>query len=413
MNTLYNLFIFIIQLILHVCKHFNKKIFKFINERKETFNELKLYVSKSEKYIWIHVASLGEYEQGLPVFKEIKSLYNDHKIILSFFSSSGYELRKNNLISDLTVYLPIDSHYNAKTFIELIDPKIAIFVKYEFWPNFLKFLKKKKIPTYLIVGSFRENHWFFKPWGFWMKKNLKVFSHFFVQNEISKNLLNKNNFDNCSIMGDSRFERVIELPNQNKKIEYLSEFKGSKKCIVAGSTWEKDEKIIIKFINNYIKEDVCFIIAPHQIDLVKIKIMRSLIHRNTVLMSDLKKSNRKDFSVIIIDSVGMLTSVYAYADIAYVGGGMGNTGLHNTLEPAVFKIPVIIGKNFQKFPEVSELIKLKGFLSIKDDLSFKTKLEGLLDNKKTREKMGQINFNFIKENQGATKKVVSYLKQKK
>tara|TARA_B100000768_G_scaffold76391_1_gene72871 strand:+ start:3754 stop:4995 length:1242 start_codon:yes stop_codon:yes gene_type:complete len=413
MNTLYNLLVLTVQLILYFCKHFNKKIYKFINERKETFNELKSYISKNEKYIWIHVASLGEYEQGLPVFKEIKSLYKDHKIILSFFSSSGYELRKNNTISDLAVYLPIDSRFNAKKFIDLIDPKIAIFVKYEFWPNFLKYLKKKKVPTYLIVGSFRENHWFFKPLGFWMKKNLKAFSHFFVQNEISKNLLNKNNFDNCSIMGDSRFERVIELPNQNNKIEHICEFKGSKKCIVAGSTWEEDEKIIIKYINNYIKEDVCFIIVPHQIDLVKIKITKNLIRRDAVLMSDLNKSNRKDFSVIIIDSVGMLTSLYDYADIAYVGGGIGNTGLHNTLEPAVFKIPVIIGENFRKFPEVSELIKLKGFLSIKDYLSFKTKLDALLDNKKTREKMGQINFNFIKENQGATKKVISYLKQKK
>ena len=198
MNTLYNLFIFIIQLILHVCKHFNKKIFKFINERKKTFNELKLYVSKNEKYIWIHVASLGEYEQGLPVFKEIKSLYKDHKIVLSFFSSSGYNARKNNQISDITVYLPLDTNKNVKRFIDLINPQIAIFVKYEFWPNYLKSLYKRNTLFYLISGVFRESHWFFKFYGFWMRKVLRSFTHFFVQNNSSKEILSKFNINNCS-----------------------------------------------------------------------------------------------------------------------------------------------------------------------------------------------------------------------
>ena len=413
MNILYDLLINIFQLHLHVLKYFNKTVFNFLNKRKKIFKKLKSNISKNEKYIWIHVASLGEYEQGLPVFKKIKSLYKDHKIVLSFFSSSGYDLRKNNPISDLTVYLPIDTSYNAKRFIDLINPEIAVFVKYEFWPNFLKYLKKNNIPTYLLAGVFRKNHWFFKPYGFWMRNNLKTFNHFFVQNNDSKNILKKYNFNNCSVMGDSRFERVLELPSQENKIKYLNKFKKSKQCFVAGSTWNEDDEIIIKFINSYKENDICFIIAPHQIDLNKINKAKSFIKKKSILMSELNRDNASENSVIFIDSIGLLTSVYSYADIGYVGGGMGNTGLHNTLEPAVFKIPVIVGKNFGKFHEVSELINLKGFISIKNYDTFKNELIDLINNKKTRDKMGQINYKYILNKIGASEKVITYLKQKK
>ena len=413
MNILYDLLINIFQLHLHVLKYFNKTVFNFLNKRKKIFKKLKSNISKNEKYIWIHVASLGEYEQGLPVFKKIKSLYKDHKIVLSFFSSSGYDLRKNNPISNLTVYLPIDTSYNAKRFINLINPEIAVFVKYEFWPNFLKYLKKNNTPTYLLAGVFRKNHWFFKPYGFWMRNNLKTFNHFFVQNNDSKNILKKYNFNNCSVMGDSRFERVLELPNQKNEIKYLNKFKKSKQCFVAGSTWNEDDEIIIKFINSYKENDICFIIAPHQIDLNKINKAKSFIKKKSILMSELNRDNASENSVIFIDSIGLLTSVYSYADIGYVGGGMGNTGLHNTLEPAVFKIPVIVGKNFGKFHEVSELINLKGFISIKNYDTFKTELIDLINNKKTRDKMGQINYKYILNKIGASEKVITYLKQKK
>ena len=413
MNILYDLLINIFQLHLHVLKYFNKTVFNFLIKRKKIFKKLKSNISKNEKYIWIHVASLGEYEQGLPVFKKIKSLYKDHKIVLSFFSSSGYDLRKNNPISDLTVYLPIDTSYNAKRFIDLINPEIAVFVKYEFWPNFLKYLKKNNTPTYLLAGVFRKNHWFFKPYGFWMRNNLKTFNHFFVQNNDSKNILKKYNFNNCSVMGDSRFERVLELPNQKNEIKYLNKFKKSKQCFVAGSTWNEDDEIIIKFINSYKENDICFIIAPHQIDLNKINKAKSFIKKKSILMSELNRDNASENSVIFIDSIGLLTSVYSYADIGYVGGGMGNTGLHNTLEPAVFKIPVIVGKNFGKFHEVSELINLKGFISIKNYDTFKNELIDLINNKKARDKMGQINYKYILNKIGASEKVITYLKQKK
>ena len=413
MGIIYNFIIQIIQIILHFLKYFNSNIKKFIHERKDVFKDLKLNISNNQKYIWIHVASLGEYEQGFPVFNKIKSLYNDHKIVISFFSSSGYNVRKLNPISDLTVYLPIDTAKNANKFLDLLKPKMVFFVKYEFWPNFLKSLKNRNIPTYLIAGIIRENHWFFNFYGLWMKKYLKAFHHFFVQNESSKNILIKQKFTNCTVMGDSRYDRVIDLPKQNNEIKYLNNFKGNKKCFVAGSTWEKDESLIIKFINSYEKNDVCFIIAPHQINLNRINELKQLITKNTILISELAKSNAINPEVIIIDSIGLLTKVYSYADIAYVGGGMGNTGLHNTLEPAVFKIPVIIGNNFEKFPEVKELIDLKGIISVNNIKSFTDELNELLNSKEKRDQIGNINYEYINANLGAYKKVINYLKEKK
>ena len=413
MGIIYNFIIQIIQIILHFLKYFNSNIKKFIHERKDVFKDLELNISNNQKYIWIHVASLGEYEQGFPVFNKIKSLYNDHKIVISFFSSSGYNVRKLNPISDLTVYLPIDTAKNANKFLDLLNPQMVFFVKYEFWPNFLKSLKNRNIPTYLIAGIIRENHWFFNFYGLWMKKNLKAFHHFFVQNESSKNILIKQKFTNCTVMGDSRYDRVIDLPKQNNEIKYLNDFKGNKKCFVAGSTWEKDETLIIKFINSYKKNDVCFIIAPHQINFNRISKLKQLIIKNTILISELAKSNAINPEVIIIDSIGLLTKVYSYADIAYVGGGMGNTGLHNTLEPAVFKIPVIIGNNFEKFPEVKELIDLKGIISVNNIKSFTNELNELLNSKEKRDQIGNINYEYINANLGAYKKVINYLKEKK
>ena len=413
MGIIYNFFIQTIKIILHFLKYFNSNIYKFFNERKDVLKDLEFNISNNEKYIWIHVASLGEYEQGFPVFNEIKSLYNDHKIVISFFSSSGYNVRKTNPISDLTVYLPIDTEKNANKFLDLLNPKMVFFVKYEFWPNFLKSLKNRNIPTYLIAGIFRKNHWFFNFYGLWMKKYLKAFHHFFVQNESSKNILIKQNFTNCTVMGDSRYDRVIDLPNQNNEIRYLNDFKGNKKCFVAGSTWEKDESLIIKFINSYEKNDVCFIIAPHQINLNRINELKQLITKNTILMSELAKSNAINPEVIIIDSIGILTKVYSYGDIAYVGGGMGNTGLHNTLEPAVYKIPIIIGNNFEKFPEVKELIDLKGMISINNIKSFTNELNELLNSNEKRDQMGNINYDYINANLGACEKVINYLKEKK
>ena len=234
MNIIYNIVVFKIKVLFFILKFFNSKIKLFLDERKNVFEILEKNISNSEKYIWIHVASLGEYEQGLPIFKKIKSLYHDHKIVVSFFSSSGYEVKKKDSIGDLTVYLPIDSYLNSKKFIDIINPKLAFFVKYEFWPNYLRNLKKNKIPTYLIAGNFRKDQWFFKWYGKGFLSLLKTsFTHFFVQNNPSLILLNKKRIFNSSVMGDSRFDRVKSLLDQNNSIENIKEFINTKNCIVA------------------------------------------------------------------------------------------------------------------------------------------------------------------------------------
>jgi 3-deoxy-D-manno-octulosonic-acid transferase len=412
MRVIYNIAIIKVRALMFILKYFNSKIRSFNNERKNVLKNLENSVSKNDNHIWIHVASLGEYEQGLPIFKEIKSLYKNHKIILSFFSSSGYEVRKNNSIGDLTIYLPLDSPYNAKKFISLLNLKMAFFVKYEFWPNYLQNLKNNNVPTYLLAGLFRENHWFFKWYGSGFLNLLKSsITHFFVQNKESKSLLASYNITNCTLMGDSRFDRVNSLLNQNNEIKNIKEFIGDKICLVAGSTWKEDESIMINSIND--NNDLAWIIAPHQINKKQIKKFQDKLKCESIIHSNLNQNNITTAKVLIIDSIGLLTRLYSYSDISYVGGGMGNSGLHNILEPAIFKSPILIGKNYLNFPEAKNLIAENGAISVKDAKEFKRILNELIENKRERIEMGKINFNYIKSNLGTTKNVISYLKERK
>ena len=412
MRVIYNIAIIKVRALMFILKYFNSKIRSFNNERKNVLKNLENSVSKNDNHIWIHVASLGEYEQGLPIFKEIKSLYKNHKIILSFFSSSGYEVRKNNSIGDLTIYLPLDSPYNAKKFISLLNLKMAFFVKYEFWPNYLQNLKNNNVPTYLLAGLFRENHLFFKWYGSGFLNLLKSsITHFFVQNKESKNLLASNNITNCTLMGDSRFDRVNSLLNQNNEIKNIKEFIGDKICLVAGSTWKEDESIMINSIND--NNDLAWIIAPHKINKKQIKKFQDKLKCESIIHSNLNQNNVTTAKVLIIDSIGLLTRLYSYSDISYVGGGMGTSGLHNILEPAIFKNPILIGKNYLNFPEAKNLIAENGAVSVKDAKEFKRILNELIENKRERIKMGEINFNYIKSNLGTTKNVISYLKERK
>ena len=412
MRVIYNIAIIKVRALMFILKYFNSKIRSFNNERKNVLKNLENSVSKNDNHIWIHVASLGEYEQGLPIFKEIKSLYKNHKIILSFFSSSGYEVRKNNPIGDLTIYLPLDSPYNAKKFISLLNLKMAFFVKYEFWPNYLQNLKNNNVPTFLLAGLFRENHWFFKWYGSGFLNLLKSsITHFFVQNKDSKNLLLNHNITNCTLMGDSRFDRVYSLLKQNNEIAKIKEFVGGKICFVAGSTWEKDESLMIDSINE--NNNLAWIIAPHQINEKQIKKFQDRLKCESIIHSNLNQNNFNTAKVLIIDSIGLLTRLYSYSDISYVGGGMSNSGLHNILEPAIFKNPILIGKNYLNFPEAKDLIAEKGAVSVKNAKEFQSVLNKLIENKRTRIEMGEINFNYIKSNLGTTKNVISYLKERK
>ena len=409
MRLIYNIAIIKVRVLIFILKFFNSKIRSFNNQRKNVIKKLESSISKNDNHIWIHVASLGEYEQGLPIFKEIKSLYKNHKIILSFFSSSGYEVQKNNSIGDLTIYLPLDSPSNAKKFISIVNPKMAFFVKYEFWPNYLYSLKKNNTPTYLLAGLFRKNHWFFKWYGSGFLNLLKSsITHFFVQNKESKNLLSSHNITNCTLMGDSRFDRVNSLPDQNNEIKNIKEFIGDKICFVAGSTWKEDEYLMIDSINE--NKNLAWIIAPHQINKKQIKKFQDKLKCESIIHSNLNQNNINSAKVLIIDSIGLLTKLYSYSDVSYVGGGMGQSGLHNILEPAIFKNPILIGKNYLNFPEAKDLISKNGAVSIKNTKEFQSILNKLIENKIRRTEMGEINFNYIKSNLGTTKNVISYLK---
>jgi len=413
MRVIYNIVILQVKSLLFILKFFNSKIRSFIEERKKVLEILEKTISKTDNYIWIHVASLGEYEQGLPIFKEIKSLYKNHKIVLSFFSSSGYQVRKTNPIGDITVYLPLDTSKNSRKFVSLINPKMVFFVKYEFWPNYLQNLKKNSTPTFLLAGLFRKNHWFFRWYGSGFLNLLKSsITHFFVQNKDSIDLLINNNITNCTLMGDSRFDRVNTLLDQNNNIENIKEFIGNRICFVGGSTWKEDESLMIDYINKN-NNNLVWIIAPHQINLKHITDFQQKIKRKSILHSNLNQNNITTTKVLIIDSVGILTKLYSYSDISYVGGGMGNSGLHNILEPAIFKNPILIGKNYINFPEARDLISKNGAISVKDSKEFENILNELIENKRKRSIMGGNNFDYIKSNLGATKNVISYLKERK
>ena len=386
----------------------NPKLSLFVNGRKETFNLIKDTISKTDKVIWIHAASLGEYEQGLPVMEKLKLLYPNHKFLLTFFSPSGYEVKKNSKVADVICYLPLDTKKNVHKFLEAAHPDLAIFIKYEIWPNYLAALNSVNTPTFLISALFKNNQNFFKWYGNFMRKALTNFSHFFVQNEKSKELLNSIDFKNATVAGDTRFDRVAEILERNNSLEFMAHFKQNQFCFVLGSTWSEDEKLIVEYINNS-SLPIKFVIAPHTIKNKHVEEIIEAIKKPVARFSELENIAIEDYEVLIIDTIGILTKIYSYADLAYVGGGFV-TGLHNTLEPAVFGIPVIIGPNFNGFAEAEELVQLGGVNSIKDLSQFNSLVNTYSENNEYRLKIGQINAKYIQEKAGATKRIVNELK---
>ncbi|NCT09709.1 MAG: 3-deoxy-D-manno-octulosonic acid transferase [Flavobacteriia bacterium] len=408
MKFLYNLTVFLISLVLPIIALFNKKLQLFIDGRKQTF--LKIQALKNEETVWFHVASLGEFEQARPIIEELKSSFTKYKILVTFFSPSGYEVRKNYDLADVVCYLPLDSVSNAEKFVKNINIKMAIFVKYEFWPNFLNELSKNQIPTILVSGIFREQQLFFQFYGGFMRNSLKAFHHFFLQDENSKKLLKSIDFKNSSVVGDTRFDRVSRILNQDNSIDFINEFKNNTYTLVAGSTWREDEELLVNYINNSTSKDEKFIIAPHNINKEAIATLRKSILTKTVLFSEKEGKNLADFDVIIIDTIGILTKIYASVDVAYVGGGL-KTGLHNILEPATFGIPVVIGNKFDKFKEAVDLVNLKGCITIRNQNEFSSIFTKLKKEEDFRKSTGNINKKYIQEHLGASQKIINYLKK--
>ncbi|NDV15686.1 3-deoxy-D-manno-octulosonic acid transferase [Muricauda sp. TY007] len=407
LRFLYNILINIAWLVLKVVALFNAKIKLFVQGRKLTFPTLEDRFDSEDRTIWMHVASLGEFEQGLPILERLRSKYPEHKLVLSFFSPSGYEVKKNTSIADVVVYLPMDSNSKVQHFLDLVDPELAIFVKYEVWPNYLYHLKKRNIPAILVSAIFSGRQIYFKPYGRFMRKSLGKFDHYFVQDKNSKKLLESIGFTTSSISGDTRLDRVSEILERNNQLDFMDRFKNNQLCLVAGSTWPEDEEILISYINNS-KEKVKFVIAPHEIKPAHIEKITSSLQKRTVLYSTMGNQNLKEFDVLVVDTIGLLTKIYSYANIAYVGGGFA-TGLHNTMEPAVFGIPIIIGPKFEGFKEAEDLVNEGGILPISSKDSFGDLVSDLLNNPVTIKNIGAINSNYINSNRGAADLIMEHI----
>lgn len=422
MRAVYTILTYVATAHLWVAQYFSKKLRLFVSGRRNTFSKLSEKLSPNDKSIWFHCASLGEYEQGLPIMEEVKKFFPKHKIVITFFSPSGYEIRKNAVIADVVVYLPMDTNRNAKRFLNLVNPSLALFVKYEFWPNYLFALKERKTPSLLISGVFRKDQIFFKPYGSFMRKALFTFDHFFVQENRSKDLLKELGHKNVTVSGDTRFDRVSHQIEHDNHLDFMDEFKKDSLCIVCGSTWPEDENVLLPFINAS-EGNIKFVIAPHKIDAIKIESFVKKLNKTSVLYSELtsestarevmRDRNLSETTVLIVNTIGLLTKIYSYADIAFVGGAMGKTGLHNILEPATFGVPIVIGNNYSEFPEAERLRSLAGLFSVDSAETCSEMLEKLVTDANFRSKTGMIAGHFVNSNTGATQKTMAYIKQLK
>jgi 3-deoxy-D-manno-octulosonic-acid transferase len=382
----------------------------FVKGRKLVFDRLLSVINNDDRTIWFHCASLGEFEQGVPVMDRMKKMYQGYKLVVTFFSPSGYEVKKEDPIADVITYLPLDRPGNVRKFLTLVHPSVVVFVKNEIWPNYLYEIKKKSIPVILISALFRTDQSFFKPSGRFMRKALFSFDHIFVQDQHSLELLKGIKYNKTTISGDTRFDRVSKQLEQNNTLDFVSEFKQESTCVVMGSIWPEDEQLYTEFINRS-ASNVKFIIAPHKIDHTKIDAFLKTIDKKWILYSEMDDRAIKEHDILIIDTIGLLTKIYSYADVAYVGGAMGNSGLHNILEAATFGIPIVIGKNFSKFPEALKLQHIGGLFSVKNSEEFTEILSKLVMDPDFRNKTGMISGHYVNSNTGATDTILSYFEE--
>ncbi|MBC7758203.1 MAG: 3-deoxy-D-manno-octulosonic acid transferase [Phormidesmis sp. FL-bin-119] len=384
----------------------NKKAAAWIEGRRNLFPYISGQIEPNKTHVWFHFASLGEFEQGRPVLEEMKSKYAEISLVITFFSPSGYEIRKDYQFADHVFYLPLDTRENAREFIKLVQPTIAVFTKYEYWYHYFDELQKNKIPLFIVSGIFRKDQPFFRWYGGLHRKMLHMVSHFFVQNRVSKTMLNSLGLNNVSVTGDTRFDRVVKNMTQVPRIPVIEEFCADHKVFIAGSTWPEDEALIASIVGIY--PDWKFIIAPHEIDQGHILEIEKLFPA-CARFSEIKKRNIES-QVLIIDNIGMLSSLYQYGDIGYIGGGFG-VGIHNTQEASAFSLPVIFGPNYRKFQEATDLIEKGASFSIKDSEELKQRMSHL-QNQEIRGTLGQIAKEYILANAGATRIILDYFEEK-
>lgn len=373
--------------------------------RKNIFPLIDNEINKKDKFIWFHCASLGEFEQGRPVMERIKKDYPGYKIVLTFFSPSGYEIRENYQGADHVFYLPADTPGNARKFIDSINPEKAYFVKYEFWYNYLRYLDQRQIPVYIISAIFRENQLFFKKHGKWYRKLLFHVTHFHVQDSTSEQLLKSIGIKNVTTCGDTRFDRVHAISKQAKELPLIEEFKNGSLVLIAGSSWAPDEELLLSYLNKY-KPSAKIIIAPHEIHDTNITRIEKLFGDYNCTRYSRAEKSPAGRDVMIIDNIGMLSSLYKYGEIAMIGGGFGK-GIHNILEAATFHLPVLFGPNYKKFNEAVELVERGGAFPFHDIASLATHLQPIIKDEGTRKAKGNICGDYVSENLGATEKIIA------
>ena len=408
---LYNIFLRLYGAGVSIVSLFNQKAKLWKDGRKNIFNQLKEKINGAAPVIWMHCASLGEFEQGRPVLESLRKNYPNHKILLTFFSPSGYEIRKNYNGVDWVFYLPLDTPKNVKHFLEIVNLVLAIFVKYEYWYNYLRQLHKRKIPVILISAIFRKDKIFFKWYGGLHRKMLGFFNHIFVQDEESKQLISAIvPATQITIAGDTRFDRVVEIAAGFEPIEAIEKFTDGKKVIVAGSTWPDDEKNLSAAFEK-LKEKFVLVIAPHEINDSHINFLQNLFPGSALFSKLAENQNAQKGKVLIINNIGMLSKLYYYSHISYIGGGFNKSGIHNTLEAAVYGKPVIFGPNYQKFSEAVNLVEKKGGFSYKTSDELIAVIETLLENENQLAQSGYNSGKFVKESTGATNIILNYIKQ--
>ncbi len=391
---------------------FSEKVRKMWLGERASFGVLREQVDPDARYIWFHAASLGEFEQGRPLIEAIRRDYPEYKILLTFFSPSGYEVRKNYEGADIVTYLPIDTVTNARRFLRTVRPVMAFFIKYEFWYNYLHVLRHRGVPVYSVSSIFRKDQVFFKWYGRSYGRVLKCFTRFFVQNDESKRLLASIGIGDAMVVGDTRFDRVLQIKDASRQLPLVESFVGGSEkqrpVFVAGSSWQPDEEIFLKYFNEH--REWKLIIAPHVIGEEHLKQILSLIHdRKVVRYTEANGQQASEADVMIIDCFGLLSSIYHYGDVSYVGGGFG-VGIHNVLEAAVWNLPVIFGPNNRRFDEAQGLLKSGGGFEITDYDSFEQIMTRLAADKALLEKSGRASADFVASLSGATDKVISNIK---
>ena len=418
---LYNIIMYAYQAGIALYSRFNGKVKKMWMGERAAFDVLQKQVDPNAKYIWFHAASLGEFEQGRPLIEKIKKEYPSYKILLTFFSPSGYEVRKNYEQADIVTYLPIDTVANAQKFLRIVRPVMAFFIKYEFWYNYLHILRHRNIPVYSVSSIFRPDQIFFRSYGKRYSAVLKCFSHFFVQNDLSKDLLKKIGINDVTVVGDTRFDRVLQIKEASKQLPLVEKFIGYDKTkanddhaikqrpvFVAGSSWLPDEEIFIKYFNEH--ADWKLIIAPHVIAESHLQqILQLLKGKKVVLYTEANEAEIADADVLIINCFGLLSSIYHYGNVAYVGGGFG-VGIHNVLEAAVWGMPVIFGPNNKRFAEAQSLLASGGGFEMNNYETFAQIIEKFSSDEAYLQQSGQASNDFVQKLSGATDKVFTSIK---